>query len=302
MFEEDPNNKILLIFWRCDLRPLLHNSIPPKMAQAVPPLPSDAMKSVLSGLSPADIRLEPFPHIVAEDVLAPDLCAALVRSVPGFDRFGWAGTPPSNQRYPMSAYRIGQDAAMPAIWHEFVAYHSGKEFLAEISALFADHWAPAMLDRLGGSLLGHSTGLCAHDDPSAVRILQDARLEINTPVTTKPGSPRGAHLDTPNRLYSGLFYLRDPEDDSVGGDLVLYRFRSDPPRHIDVFAFDEDQVEAVTTIPYRANRLVLFPHGLHAVHGVSPRALTPWTRKYVFITAEIGEEWLVSPAATGPGA
>ena len=88
IFEEDPNNKILLIFWRCDLRPLLHNSIPPKMAQAVPPLPSDAMKSVLSGLSPADIRLEPFPHIVAEDVLAPDLCAALVRSVPGFDRFG----------------------------------------------------------------------------------------------------------------------------------------------------------------------------------------------------------------------
>ncbi|HLZ65501.1 MAG TPA: 2OG-Fe(II) oxygenase [Aliidongia sp.] len=255
------------------------------------------MQSLLSRLSPADIRTEPFPHIVAEDVLEPDLCAVLGRTVPEFERFGWAGTPPSNQRYIMPAHRIAQDEAMPAIWRDFARHHSGPEFLAEIAALFAGHWAPAMLDRLGGSLLGHTGGLCWRDDPAAVRILQDARLEINTPVTKKPGSPRGAHLDTANRLYSGLYYLRDPDDDSVGGDLVLYRFRSAPPRHIDVFAFDDDQVEAVATIPYRANNLVLFPQGLHAIHGVSPRQLTPWTRKYVFITAEIGEDWLASPAA-----
>jgi hypothetical protein len=260
------------------------------------------MKSILSGLTPADIRLDPFPHIVADDVLAPDLCAALTRTVPGFERFGWAGVPPNNQRYPMSADRIGQDASMPPIWHDFVARHSGGAFLAEIAALFAGHWAPAMLDRLGGSLLGHTTGLCAREDPTQVRILQDARLEINTPVTTQPGSPRGPHLDTPNRLYSGLLYLRDPADESIGGDLVLYRFRAAPPRHIDVFAFDDDQVDAVATIPYRTNRLVLFPHGLHAIHGVSRRELTPWTRQYVFITAEIGEDWLISPAAARPGA
>jgi hypothetical protein len=258
-----------------------------------------AKKSLLAGLTPADIRTEPFPHIVAENVLPPEDCAAMVRSVPGFDRFGWAGTPPSNQRYIMPAHRIaGDEAEMPEIWRAFTQYHSSAAFLAEIAALFEGYWAQAMLDRLGGSLLGHTTGLCWRDDPSIVRILQDARLEINTPVTKRPGSPRGAHLDTPNRLYSGLFYLRDPEDDSEGGDLTLFRFRSAPPRHIDVLAFDEDLVEPVATIPYRANSLVLFPHGLHAIHGVSPRGLTPWTRKYVFITAEIAEEWLISPAAT----
>jgi hypothetical protein len=255
-------------------------------------------KSLLAGLSPADIRTDPFPHIVAEDVLPPEECAALVRSVPGFERFGWAGTPPSNQRYIMSAHRIIQDEEMPPIWRAFARDHSGPEFLAEIAALFEGHWAQAMLDRLGGSLLGHTTGLCWHDDPSEIRILQDARLEINTPVTQHPGSPRGPHLDTPNRLYSGLFYLRDPADDSVGGDLTLYRFRAAPPLNIDVFAFDEDLVEAVATIPYRANSLVLFPHGLQAIHGVSPRGLTSRTRQYVFITAEIAEEWLVSPAAS----
>ena len=255
------------------------------------------MQSLLSRLTPADIRTEPFPHIVAEDVLDADLCAALVRSVPGFERFGWAGASPSNKRYIMPAHRIAGDEAMPAIWQEFARRHSGPEVLAEIAALFAGHWSKDMLDRLDGSLLGHATGLCWRDDPATVRILQDARLEINTPVTIEPGSPRGPHLDTPNRLYSGLFYLRDPEDDSVGGDLMLYRFRAAPPRVIDVFAFDESLVEPVATIPYRANSLVLFPHGLHAVHGVSPRALTPWTRKYVFITAEIGEDWLTSPSA-----
>jgi hypothetical protein len=54
-------------------------------------------------------------------------------------------------------------------------------------------------------------------------------------------------------------------------------------------------VEAAVTVPYAANRLVIFPQGLHALHGVSPRHPTPHTRRYVFITAELTEDWLRQP-------
>lgn len=46
--------------------------------------------------------------------------------------------------------------------------------------------------------------------------------QINLLRMAKPEgvSFRSAHLDAHNNLFAGLFHLRIPEDDSVGGDLV----------------------------------------------------------------------------------
>jgi hypothetical protein len=56
-------------------------------------------------------------------------------------------------------------------------------------------------------------------------------------------------------------------------------------------------VEEAVRIPYRANQLVLFPQNIHALHGVSARQPTPHVRRYVFITAELTEDWLKAPMA-----
>ena len=128
------------------------------------------------------------------------------------------------------------------------------------------------------------------------------RGKVSPPLTaTGPSSssPRGPHLDTPNRIYSGLFYFRCPEDDSSGGDLQLFRWKDGPVPRIDSYELPLDRVECVATIPYRPNLLVFFPHGIDALHGVSVRQPTPHFRRYVFITAELGEDWLTSPAAEG---
>ncbi len=124
-------------------------------------------------------------------------------------------------------------------------------------------------------------------------IALDARIEINCPVTVASSS-RGPHLDTPNRIYSGLFYLRHPEDDSTGGDLQLFRWKDGPVSWIDAYELPPDRVECVATIPYRPNLLVFFPQGIDAIHGVSARQPTPHFRRYVFITAELAEDWLTS--------
>lgn len=257
--------------------------------------------SVLDRAMPADIRLDPFPHIIIPDALDPDFYAALADGFPVFARIAWDDPirrVPSNRRFLMGAESIVEAADMPACWKAFADRHTGPDFLAQVEALFADHWHPALRETLGGRLTGHETArlsLCNPVPPTA-RILLDARIEINTPVHAEATTPRGAHLDTANRLFSGLLYFRDPADDSEGGDLLLYRWCDDVPA--DPFAFQQppDAVTEVARIPYRANQLVMFPQGLHALHGVGLRQPTPHTRRYVFITAELRHDWLAGEA------
>ena len=54
----------------------------------------------------------------------------------------------------------------------------------------------------------------------------DAQISINTPVE-KLSSVRKAHLDNTNKFFSGLFYLRLPNDDSRGGNLQLCKWREE---------------------------------------------------------------------------
>lgn len=260
------------------------------------------MRSLLAGLGPADIRTDPFPHIVADAPMAPDRYAELSTSFPDFRRIAWDGPAdrvPSNRRFTMSAQAILDAPDLPACWKTFAAAHSTPAVLDQVLALFDGHWPPALLAALGGPQERRSIGrlvLWSDDQP---RIGQDARIEINTPVRDRPSSPRGPHLDTPNRLFSCLFYMRHPDDDSTGGDLQLFRWKNGARGRAEAYQQPADAVEPVATIPYAANRLMIFPQGPDALHGVSPRHPTRHTRRYVFITAELDRDWLALPAATG---
>ncbi|OYQ37188.1 hypothetical protein CHU95_02240 [Niveispirillum lacus] len=255
------------------------------------------MRSLLTGVRPDMIRTDPFPHIVIHDALDAEDYAALCAGYPSLGAI--IGTDHarfrSNRRYAMMATWVLASPDLPACWHRFVRTHTTPAFLAEVEALFDGYWPPALLSTLGGRLSGHMTELLQLGDGSKARIQMDARLEVNTPVLDVPSRSRGPHLDTPNRLYSGLFYLRHPDDDSVGGDLELFRWREGATRRTDVVALPDDAVERVATIPYRPNTLVMFPQGIDALHGVGIRQPTPHVRRYVFITAEITENWLVPP-------
>lgn len=259
------------------------------------------MISLLASVTPAAIRRTPFPHIVVEDVLPPDLYAAISAAYPALEQI----VPPrggdrpyiSNSRYTFSAWITAIHDVLAPVWKDFIAHHSSPEFFADVVRLFDGYWDPALLAHLGGNLHGHSTGLLLqpHDEPP--RILLDARAEVNTPVYGAPSVSRGPHLDTPNRLFTGLFYFRAEEDDSTGGELHLYRWKNGPIADFDVFQLPEDAVEIVATMPYRANCLVMFPQQIGALHGVGLRAPTPHVRRYVFLTAELAEPWLTLPTA-----
>ncbi|WP_186456895.1 2OG-Fe(II) oxygenase [Sphingomonas suaedae] len=253
------------------------------------------MQSLLSGRTAAEIRTDPFPHLVAADCLAPDDYAALCAHFPAVSRITWSGSGPSmrsNRRFAMPATALLAGADIAPCWKAFAARHSGPEFFSEVAAFFDGYWPDAMLRALGGTLAGHSMGPLDLSAPGAFKIHLDARIEINTPVLTTPSVVRGPHLDTPNRLYSCLFYLRHPDDDSFGGELLLYRWRASAERRVDCYALDEAEVEVAAVIPYRANQMVIFPQTIDSVHGVGLRHPTPHVRRYVFVTAELADPWL----------
>jgi len=252
-------------------------------------------------LAHATIRLEPFPHIVVPDALDPALYRQLCAGFPPFSRIGWDDPlvlPRSNAKYEFSAALMMADDKVPEAWRTFVALHSDRAFFESVAAAFDAHWPAALRQALGGTFAGHTMERLVRHRPKAARIALDARIEINCPVTAAASSPRGAHLDTANRIYSGLFYMRHPEDDSNGGDLQLFRWKDGPVREIDATELPVERVECVVTIPYRPNLLVFFPQGIDAIHGVSVRQPTPHFRRYVFITAELDDKWLVPPAAS----
>ena len=254
------------------------------------------MRSLLSGLTPADIRREPFPHIVARAPMAPETYAALSESFPPLSLIAWSGAQDrlrSNRRYELSAQAILDTPDLPDCWKEFVATHSAPALVDQVAELFQGFWPEPLLQQVGGDLRGHVTSRLVRWSDRQRPIRQDARIEVNTPVLGSASSSRGAHLDTPNRLFSGLFYMRHPDDDSIGGDLQLFRWTADTPIPTDRYELPADSVEVAATIPYAANQLVLFPQNIRAIHGVSPRHPTPHVRRYVFITAELAQDWLV---------
>jgi hypothetical protein len=245
--------------------------------------------SVLDGLTPANVRCEPFPHVVIDGALPAAAYRALADSFPSFAQVAWDGPAPSNQRFAMSTFMYEILDSMPEVWRAFGRRHTGRTFLRQVYALFAGHWTPAA-EAAWARLETARLGLFLRDHDADIQC--DARAELNTPVTDAPSSVRGGHLDTANRLFSGLLYMRPDGDDTPGGDLCLYR----PAPGIDTiarknaFAFDDQELVEAARVPYAANRLVMFPNGPAAIHGVTPRPITPWQRNYVFITAEVGTD------------
>jgi hypothetical protein len=264
--------------------------------------------SVLQKATPADVRASPFPHLVLRDAVPDTLCAELIASYPPLAALGVdAGR--NNQRWTYRAASVPGNAGVPQLWKDFVAYHVSQAFYDEVAALFADAIVRlyperfpdrAAVQRLRAGVRKRDT-LASHD------VLLDAQISGNTPVTAA-SSVRTTHIDTGEKLFSGLFYLRRPEDDSRGGDLTLCRFKPRYRRRVDKLAcfhgeyVDAAHVEVVETVPYRKNVLVLFVNYIDSVHGVTERHPTDHARIFLNLVGEVSgrlyeipERWRMWP-------
>jgi len=235
-------------------------------------------KTVFAKARAEDIRTAPFAHLVIEDALDADVFEPLLGARPPFNGSADA----DNVRNATPAWVMMTTEAFDPVWRDFATLHTRPEITRFVLELFADHLAdsqPSLDDAARFGVQGLS-------DWADTDVQTDARLEIISPAHTA-GSHRKGHLDTPNRLFSALLYLRAPGDDSIGGGLDLFRWTDGPKGQLDAFELPESDIERVVTVAYKANTLVVFPNSVNALHGSEIRQPTRHERAYVFMTGEV---------------
>jgi len=244
------------------------------------------MKSVLAKAAAASVTLDPFPHVVIDDALEPDVYAALVASFPRWQRIVGGERTQNNCNYRIGAETILADPDFGSTWRELMALHTSNEFFRDVVALFGDAIRalhPALEANLGKRLEDAATNV-RNAEPFADFAL-DSQITWTSPVRRRSSSAP-AHIDREVALYAGMLYMRPPDDTVDGGDLELYRFRPGQRHYHADRSIDLRRLEVCRRIPYAANRLVFFIHSPDSIHGVTQRAPTPLPRLHINIIAE----------------
>lgn len=251
----------------------------------------DKSLSVLQRARAADVVVDPYPFIVVHDALPDALCDELIAQYPPLDALA-VDVSENNARWSVPAWHAQQNPRIPQIWQRFVAYHASPAFFGELVNLFGEHVVRLYPDVFPdiATLRSQRLGVRERDSMETCDLLLDAQISGNTPVR-EPSSVKTIHIDSEHKLFTGLLYLRRPDDDSSGGDLNVVRFRRDLSaperrRRYDGMFVDDELTEYVTTIPYRRNMLLMFVNGLDALHGVTVRQPTPHPRLFLNLVCE----------------
>lgn len=265
------------------------------------------MKSVLHKATLGDVATEPFPHLVVRDALEDEVYHELSDTFPPFEVIAGDADPGSNKRFDLMGKDILTDDRVAPVWKHFSATHTSREFLGNFLDLFESHVLriyPGIEERLG-PLRDLRPGLRLVDTFESSDVMLDATVVVNTPVVETPTSVRGVHVDKLHKLYTGLFYMRHPEDPATGGDLELYSYRKGTPEGFGSHGRDTGQrvadlaperVEHVATVPYEANLFVIFPVSIFALHGVTVRSRTLHSRRLCTIIADLEHDQYALPA------
>jgi len=227
-----------------------------------------------SRIDKAAIRHDPFPHLVVPDALPTDLYEELERSYPALADVAGPGPLANNRLYKLAAAEVVASPRIAPLWREFFAYHTSAEFFRRIHALWDDVMAalhPGIRDAFGKA-------------PEA-DVALDCQFGMNSPVTT-PSSVRGPHLDNPAKLFAALLYFRQADDSSTGGELELYRVKPGQRPVARGSRVKPETVEVAERVAYAPNTLVMWLNSPLAIHGVSPRSVTPVPRRYINFLGE----------------
>lgn len=252
--------------------------------------------SVLRNVTRADIRVDPFPHIVIEDCLQPDTYNELASTYPSDEtilRLSGAAEKyyiRQNHRYDLCAHRaLANPQAVGQVWRDFLRYHVSEQFFREFIALFGpdlQETYPELESQLGRRAAEWTTGIRFDPTGDKADVALDCQIGINTPVE-RMSSTRGVHTDAPDELFAMLLYFRPLNDEVAGGDFEIYRWRHGMPRRFVGREVDSHDAEFVETVEYTPNTLVAFINSGTSLHGVSPRAPSKISRRLVNIVGRV---------------
>lgn len=240
----------------------------------------------------AAIEREPFPHLVVEDVLPPDLYDTIESRFPTTAYVAQTEAPEDNRTYLRTSDASLADDALPDFWRSFIEANSAHTVFQSACEIWGDDIRerhPGLATNFGKELEAFTTARRSGkgDSPANRRadLMIDCQFGVNTPVTAI-GTPRGPHVDRGAKLFSALLYVRDEKDESTGGEYELFRLRRGPFPKSKMKKVPERYLEPVKKVPYRPNQIVMWMNTPDAVHAVAPRSITPFPRRYIAVSGE----------------
>jgi hypothetical protein len=249
--------------------------------------------SVLRTFQKSNLYRDPFPHLIIRDALPNAVCDQLIKEYPSLDTLEVDATQ-NNTRWNFSASRVTNSAGIPEIWKELIEYHSSPAFFGELVEIFGESLIDLYPHRFESQrqMQELAVGVRGVDSFADKDVLLDAQIAGNTPATSTR-SVRSTHVDGGQALFAGLLYLRREDDDSVGGDLEIRRFRPEladarkPGCFRNATFVDDKWTEVVKTVKYDRNVLVVLVNGIDSLHGVTPRQPTPHRRLFMNLVADL---------------
>lgn len=252
--------------------------------------------SILRGITRADIRHEPYAHVVVENCLSAPLYEELARSFPsdetvlGLAESARDGRASPNSRHDVHAREIvaHADRFAPS-WREFVRYHVSNAFFQELLELMGPEILtthPQLERRLGRPLRELRTAVRGAPQADDSDIALDCHIGINTP-STRRSSVRRVHTDAPDELFAALLYFRPADDRATGGHLEIFQWKPDKARLFVGSEVDECDAKAAYTVAYKPNTAVIFINSAMALHAVSVRDASPVSRRLVNIMGRV---------------
>jgi hypothetical protein len=245
---------------------------------------------------------DPYPHLVVENALPAEIADTLLAAMPPVDVFLQGHDLKSNVRFALPSPQAFDHPGISAEWKEALraCVASLPQVLDRTLSRFGSYIRQTYPDF--ESKFGPMSGLRAAPryapDRQLHEVGMDAQMVINTPASSGGTSVRGPHLDRPDKLISGLLYLRSPGEDLVGGELQLCAPTARRLTFDDVNELSHGSVRVVRTYPYRHNLLVLPFCSPAAIHGVSPRGQTSNPRYYLQLVGEMAAPLFDVPQPT----
>ena len=259
--------------------------------------------SILNNFDKSKYFLDPYPHLIIDKVfddkiyeeLETDFQRYLINEFQRKKEFL-----NENTRVQLAASEISKNKNLKSkIWKDFVDYHCSKEFFLEFFKIFENEIYRLLPDvykkiqqnqskenfiEMRGGYHKSRTELAKQN--SKCDFVLDCQPSITTPNINGQKSVRGPHVDSPYKLYAGLFYLRNPKDQLEGGDIVLYKPKSKVKFNNKTNVINSNDLEQSKVFKYGINNLVMHLNTPLTVHGVSKRATGNFNRNLVNIIAE----------------
>ena len=243
------------------------------------------MYSVLQNTDNIQFKSNFFPYIVIDDALPLELYNMLKSSLPSSEKIIGNNEYHENFAYRYNANNSLKDKDISNEWKEFIKYHTSYKFLEEFYNIFGD--SIKKIYKVEKEKLFNENNVGVRFEKKNFFNL-DCQFVINTPTNGNTAVIE-PHLDNPVEFYAGLLYMKDDDDDSVGGNLTTYTFK-DKPSFYGKSRVREEKVNLIEEIEYKKNRLVMFLNSPYSLHGVTKRSKTKFYRKYINIIGEFNFE------------